>query len=266
MRPYGPLRHRTPARRSMERKTVRRGVLERHPSYPVAVGDERILVVEDDESIGRTVSRALESNGYAVEWLTAGAGAVAVAETWPPQLILLDLGLPDLDGVELCRRLRGAGVGATIMMITARREEIDVVVGLDAGADDYVTKPFGLAELLARVRAHLRRPSADDPRRLAVAGLELDLDARRVWVCGEEVQLRTKEYDLLALLATEAGRVVTRDQIMRGVWDENWYGPTKTLDMHVSALRRKLRASDGASAPVARITTLRGVGYRLELP
>jgi DNA-binding response OmpR family regulator len=230
------------------------------------VGDERILMVEDDEAIGRTVTHALTSNGYAVEWVTSGGEAVRVAESWHPQLILLDLGLPDLDGVELCRRLREAGIGATIVMTTARREEIDVVVGLDAGADDYVTKPFGLAELLARVRAHLRRPGPDEPRRLTVAGLEIDVEARRVFAHGEEVQLRVKEFDLLALLASEAGRVVGRDEIMRAVWDEHWYGTTKTLDMHVSALRRKLAAVNGTSGPAAHITTVRGVGYRLDLP
>jgi DNA-binding response OmpR family regulator len=230
------------------------------------VGDQQILVVEDDEAIGRTVTRALTSNGYAVEWVTTGGDAQRAIEDQRPQLVLLDLGLPDIDGVELCRRLRAANVDTTIMIMTARGEEIDVVVGLDAGANDYVTKPFGLAELLARVRAHLRRPVADEPRRLAVSGLEIDIDARRVWAAGEEVELRVKEFDLLALLASEAGRVVPRDEIMRSVWDEHWYGPTKTLDMHVSALRRKLRAIDGSATEAARITTVRGVGYRLESP
>jgi DNA-binding response OmpR family regulator len=139
-----------------------------------------------------------------------------------------------------------------------------VVLGLDAGADDYVTKPFRLTELLARVRAHLRRPhgeSSDD--RLVVGNLTLDPDARRAWLGDLELDLRAKEFDLLALLMAEAGRAVTRERIMSEVWDEHWFGPTKTLDMHISTLRRKLA---GQNDTVATITTLRGIGYRLELP
>jgi DNA-binding response OmpR family regulator len=224
---------------------------------------ERILVVEDDATIGSGLVAAIEANGYEVGWATSGADALARCEADVPDLILLDLGLPDLDGTEVCRRLRRAAPDATIVMLTARRDEIDVILALEAGADDYLTKPFRLAELLARLRAHLRRTRPGFPAsdHLQVGELSIDLAARRVALRGDEVELRPKEFDLLALLAAEAGRVVTRERIMSDVWDEHWFGSTKTLDTHVSALRAKLDdRPDGAS----RITTLRGVGYRLE--
>lgn len=230
------------------------------------MADDLVLVVEDDEAIGRTVTQTLQRNGYTVEWVQSGAEALNAATRWDPGLVILDLGLPDLDGVEVCRRLRDAGHQAPILMLTARRDEIDVVVGLDAGAVDYVTKPFSLAELLARVRAHLRRPAGPELDRLTVGGLKIDRDARRAWVSGREVDLRTKEFDLLALLAAEAGHALARERIMREVWDDHWFGSTRTLDMHISSLRRKLAAADPAAVGSTRITTLRGVGYRLELP
>jgi DNA-binding response OmpR family regulator len=150
-----------------------------------------------------------------------------------------------------------------VVILTARKDEVDVVLGLDAGADDYVTKPFRLTELLARVRAHLRRSGGGEGAdRIMVGDLVVDRSARRAWVGELEVDLRAKEFDLLALLAGEVGRVVTREQIMSEVWDEHWFGSTKTLDMHISSLRRKL--TDHGGAPP--ITTLRGVGYRLEEP
>ncbi len=224
---------------------------------------ERLLVVEDDAVIGAGLVAALEANGYAVGWATSGSDALTRCTADIPDLILLDLGLPDLDGTEVCRRLRRAAPDATIVMLTARRDEIDVVLALEAGADDYLTKPFRLAELLARLRAHLRRPRPAVPTsdQLHVGDLAVDLAARRVTMGGEQVELRPKEFDLLALLAAEAGRVVTRERIMSDVWDEHWFGSTKTLDTHVSALRRKLDC--GRDVP-SRITTLRGVGYRLE--
>ena len=148
------------------------------------------------------------------------------------------------------------------MELTARSEEIDVVVGLDAGADDYLIKPFRLAELLARLRAHLRRLDLGT-QRLVVGDLELDPAARRAWRGGSELTLRPKEFDLLALLMAEAGRALPRERIMAEVWDEHWFGSTKTLDMHVAALRRKLGEQQGDGRP-SQITTLRGVGYRLE--
>jgi len=225
------------------------------------MGTARILLVEDDATIGAGLRDALAAQGYTVRWARAGAEALELSGREPAELVLLDLRLPDIDGVEVCRRLRAAGTTAAIVMLTARTDEIDVVVGLDAGADDYLTKPFRLAELLARLRAHLRRLGPAAPTgRSQVGDLEVDRAARRAWLAGVELGLRPKEFDLLALLAAEAGRAVTRERIMAEVWDEHWFGSTKTLDMHVAALRRKLGEQGG------RITTLRGVGYRLELP
>jgi DNA-binding response OmpR family regulator len=227
----------------------------------------RVLVVEDDPTIGGGLRDTLAAQGYDVDWVTTGEGALARAGAGPPDLVLLDLKLPDIDGVEVCRRLRAAGTARTIVMLTARIDEIDAVIGLDAGADDYVTKPFRLAELLARLRAHVRRldgggeaGNGDAP--LKVGDLELDRAARRARLAGTELDLRPKEFDLLALLMAEAGRALTRERIMSEVWDAHWYGSTKTLDMHIAALRRHFGERGDE---VSRITTLRGVGYRLEL-
>jgi DNA-binding response OmpR family regulator len=222
----------------------------------------RVLVVEDDATLGGGLWQTLNAQGYQVSWARTGAEALELARD-PHDLVLLDLSLPDLDGVEVCRRLRAGQPRLTIVMLTARRDEIDVIVGLDAGADDYLTKPFRLGELLARVRAHARRLDPDGPpERLAVGDLALDRAARRAWLAGRELDLRPKEFDLLALLMAEAGRAVPREEIMAEVWDEHWFGSTKTLDMHIAALRRKL----GEPEQTGRITTLRGVGYRLERP
>jgi DNA-binding response OmpR family regulator len=227
------------------------------------VSAPRILLVEDDGAIGNSLVRVLEAEGHDIDWHTHGLTALASAADVVPDLVLLDLGLPDIDGVELCRRLRAQDAQMTIVMLTARADEIDVVLGLDAGADDYLTKPFRLSELLARVRAHLRRHDRDDEHdpRVEVGSLVVDRAARRAWYGEHELELRPKEFDLLALLATEAGRAVTRERIMSTVWDENWFGSTKTLDQHIAWLRQKLAARGCDDA----ITTLRGVGYRLEL-
>ncbi len=220
----------------------------------------RILVVEDDATIWRGLHQALGAQGYEPDWADTGAGAL-VPRPVPPDLVLLDLGLPDIDGVEVCRRLRALYPQATIVILTARSDEIDVVIGLDAGADDYLVKPFRLAELLARIRAHLRRRSPDaDLETVSVGTLSMDVGAHRVFVDGEELELRPKEFDLLALLLSEAGRVVPRERIMHEVWDEHWFGSTKTLDMHISSLRKRL----GPTGDL--ITTLRGIGYRFEKP
>ena len=221
----------------------------------------RILLVEDDEGIGVPLTQALGAQGYTVQWATTGGEALQQALTDPPELVLLDLGLPDLDGVTVCRELREKNVQASIVMLTARDTEIDIVVGLDAGADDYITKPFRLAELLARVRAHLRRMAPAEQQASVVDALVVDTAARRVAVDGTDVPLRPKEFDLLAELAAHAGEAVGREQLMTRVWDEHWFGSTKTLDMHVSALRHKLEAAGDSPR---RITTLRGFGYRLE--
>jgi DNA-binding response OmpR family regulator len=229
-----------------------------------------ILLVEDDPQIGGSVHSALAANGHDAVWVHSAKAAREAAAATAFELALLDLGLPDGDGVDVCRELRVAQPACTIVMLTARRAEMDVVVGLEAGADDYLTKPFGLTELLARVRAHLRR---NDPRLGADASpvvlgdLSLDIGARRVFVRDAEVELRAKEFELLARLARDAGRAVSRERLMYDVWDENWYGSTKTIDVHVASLRRKLQeaaAGDLSQLPV--LTTLRGHGYRLDPP
>jgi DNA-binding response OmpR family regulator len=221
-----------------------------------------VLVVEDDPDIGPDLVRALVGYGYQASLAPTGAAALDAVADRPPDLILLDLGLPDLDGVALCRELRAVVVNAVIVMLTARTDELDVVVGLDAGADDYLTKPFRLTELLARLRAHLRRQSSAAGTASVVVGrLQLDGAARRATVGGKELVLRPREFDLLLALASRAGEVVTREDLMAKVWDENWFGPTKTLDVHVSVLRRKL--AELGEDP-GRITTLRGRGYRYE--
>jgi DNA-binding response OmpR family regulator len=217
-----------------------------------------LLLVEDDASIAEPLVAALRREGHEVAW--SPTGAIGLASAGPEvDLVLLDLGLPDLDGLEVCRQLRQRLPDLPVLMLTARAEEVDAVVGLDAGADDYVTKPFRLAELMARIRAALRRAPA--PAVISVQDVRIDHAARRAWRGDSELELSAKEFDLLALLAGDAGRAVTRDRIMREVWDEHWYGPTKTLDMHISWLRKKL--GDDPAAPHL-ITTLRGVGFRFE--
>jgi DNA-binding response OmpR family regulator len=180
--------------------------------------------------------------------------------------VVLDLGLPDLDGLDVCRQLRGDGFPGGILILTARGGELDRVVGLDVGADDYLGKPFALAELLARTRALLRRSQravpepGEQPDAPAASGLRVDRQARRVWCEEQEVGLTSKEFDLLALLDSERGAVLTRERLMDEVWDENWFGSTKTLDVTMGRLRQKLQDHQ---APV-QIVTVRGVGFRLE--
>lgn len=218
----------------------------------------RVLLAEDDVSISQPLSRALRREQYEVEITETGPATLTKALEPGTDLLVLDLGLPGMDGLEVCRRLRATGKGVPILVLTARADEVDTVVGLDAGADDYVTKPFRLAELLARVRALLRRGPAESP---SVRGVRIDTDSRRAWVGDEEISLTAKEFDLLRLLHKAAGKVVPRDRIMHEVWDANWWGSTKTLDMHISWLRRKL--GDDATTPRF-ITTVRGVGFRFE--
>lgn len=227
----------------------------------------RLLLVEDDETIGSALTSQLRTHGYEVRWQRSGRAALREASVAEFDLALLDLGLPDLDGIEVCRQLRGGQPGCVLVILTAREEEMDVVIGLDAGADDYLTKPFGMAALLARVRAHLRRgaPLAGLAPVITVGALVVDTAARQVSLAGRDIDLRAKEYDLLARLAADAGAAVSRDTLMADVWDANWHGSTKTLDVHVAALRRKLVAGDGSLA-VPQIVTLRGHGYRLERP
>ena len=218
-----------------------------------------MLLVEDDETIGSTLVRALDAQGYAVEWVRSGGEALE--SLTGVDLVLLDLGLPDLDGVEVCRRIRRVDPVLPVVMLTARQSEVDVVIGLDAGAVDYVRKPFALTELLARIRVHLRTVSGSSDPIVEVGDVRADPAARRAWVADTEVELRAKEFDLLVVLMRDAGRVVTRERLMSEVWDEHWFGSTKTLDVTMASLRRKLGEGVGEAS---RITPLRGVGYRFE--
>ncbi|GAW50169.1 MULTISPECIES: response regulator transcription factor [unclassified Nocardioides] len=223
---------------------------------------QRVLVVEDEEDIAFPLVRTLEREGYDVTWVDSGQKALDTLAS-SPELVILDLGLPDIDGLEVCRRAREAGFEGAIMIVTARAGELDRVVGLDYGADDYLAKPFGLAELQARVRALLRRTSAttttavDDSR---PDGLRIDVDARRVYAGEEEVPLTGKEFEVLNILAANRDKVVSRGRLMADVWDENWYGSTKTLDVTIGRLRQKLE-SVGVTD---RVVAVRGVGFRLE--
>ncbi len=217
-----------------------------------------ILLAEDDEGIRVPLVSALEREGYEVDAVTSGTDAVAVGVDGAHDLLILDIGLPGIDGLEVCQRVREGRPAVPIVFLTAQAGEMDAIGGLDAGADDYVTKPFRVAELLARVRAQLRRTTAE---RFQAADVSVDVAARRAWRGELELELSPKEFDLLALLVREAGRVVTRERIMAEVWDENWFGSTKTLDMHVSWLRRKL--GEDAEDP-RRLVTVRGVGLRFE--
>ncbi|WP_194397346.1 response regulator transcription factor [Microbacterium atlanticum] len=248
------------------------------PVGSVAAGDngldsidvvgQRILVVEDDDGIAVPLVRTLTREGYDVERVAEGATAVSRVIGDGYSLVVLDLGLPDMDGLDVCRRLREEGYAGGIIILTARDGELDRVVGLDVGADDYIAKPFALAELLARLRALLRRSAgvlgAGAPEKTAAAAsahaLTVDTDARRVFAGDRELSLSTKEFDLLAQLDRTRGAVVTRERLMDEVWDENWFGSTKTLDVTIARLRQKLEES-GADV---RVTTIRGVGFRLD--
>jgi two-component system, OmpR family, response regulator RegX3 len=222
----------------------------------------RVLLVEDDESIASPLVRGLEREGFSVEHTATGAAALASVRGGDlADVVLLDLGLPDVDGFDLCREMR-AGSDVPIIVVTARGDEVDRVVGLELGADDYVVKPFGLRELVARIRAVVRRAvprSADDSLDTTSRGLAVDRRTRRVTLDGREIALTPKEFDLLSLLARDPGAVCSRQQILDEVWDPHWYGPTKTLDVHVASLRKKL-------GDPRWIETVRGVGFRLRVP
>ena len=221
----------------------------------------RLLVVEDDDDIVEPLREGLDREGFDTAVARTGAAAVDVIDG--ADLVLLDLGLPDIDGADVCRMLR-ARSDVPIIVLTARGEELDRVLLLELGADDYVVKPFGFRELVARIRAIRRRTSGTAPGSVServgtttVGALTIDSRARRVLVHGEEVALTPKEFDLLARLADDPGAAVRREQIIEQVWDEHWWGPTKTLDVHIASLRKKL-------GDPCWITTIRGVGYRLE--
>ncbi len=217
-----------------------------------------VLLAEDDPAISEPLARALRREGYEVDVRADGRSALESARE-DPDLLVLDLGLPELDGLEVCRRLRAEGHTLPVLVLTARADEVDTVVGLDAGADDYVTKPFRLAELLARARALLRRGPGEAPASEAL--IRIDPEGHRAFLRDEELQLTAKEYELLRVLVRNEGKVVSREQLMREVWDTAWFGSTKTLDMHISVLRRKL--GDEATQP-RYITTIRGVGFRFD--
>lgn len=202
--------------------------------------------------------RALAREGFGVERVRSGEEALRSLRAHPVDVVVLDLGLPGIDGVEVCRRIRVQHPEIQVLMLTARVGELDEVLGLDAGAADYVTKPFSLAVLLARVRALLRRDPEPAPSALVeIGGVRVDRAARRAWRDGVELELSPKEFDLLALFAAHPGEALRRERIMAEVWDANWWGSTKTLDVHVGWLRRKL-----GDPPL--ISTVRGYGFRLE--
>lgn len=226
----------------------------------------QVLVVEDHAEIAFPLVRTLERDGYDVTHVTTGAEALAEVAGGLVDAVILDLGLPDMDGLEVCRQARESGYEGGILICTARGMELDRVVGLDYGADDYLAKPFSLAELQARVRALLRRTRRSEAlvpapaQRPQEPALRVDRPARRVFHGATELELTGKEYDVLALLADQPGTVVSRETLMSEVWDENWFGSTKTLDVTIGRLRSKLE-SDGI--PV-RVVNVRGVGFRLE--
>jgi DNA-binding response OmpR family regulator len=225
----------------------------------------QVLVVEDEEDIAFPLVRTLEREGYEVTWLETGRKALDHLLIETPDIMILDLGLPDMDGLDVCRAARDGGFDGGIMIVTARAGELDRVVGLDFGADDYLSKPFGLAELQARVRALLRRSQANQvigsqTTTETATGLRIDTDARRVTINQSEVALTAKEFDVLALLASSRDKVVSREQLMSEVWDENWFGSTKTLDVTIGRLRNKLEDAGAED----RVIAIRGVGFRLE--
>ncbi|ATD70370.1 MULTISPECIES: response regulator transcription factor [Gordonia] len=222
-----------------------------------------VLLAEDDAAIAEPLARALSREGYGCDVVSTGADALEKALDSRYELLILDLGLPVLDGLEVCRRVRAQRPALAVLMLTARTDEVDFVVGLDAGADDYVGKPFRLAELLARVRALLRRRQPDDGEPVLEGGaIRLDARARRVLVDGEDLTLANREFDLLRFLMERAGQVVTREEILTEVWGSADLRSSKTLDMHISWLRRKI-GDDRHNRP-RHIVTVRGVGFRFD--
>lgn len=222
----------------------------------------KVLLIEDDLAISDPLVRALGREGYEVR--PHGTGKSGLEELkHGADLVILDLGLPDMDGLDVARAIRSQGSTVPILILTARADEVDMVVGLDAGADDYVTKPFRLAELMARVRALLRRGSGEESELdvLSAQEVQVDVSAHRAWVNGKELHLTGKEFDLLTVLIREAGSVVSREDLMDQVWGSDTASSTKKLDMHVSWLRRKL--GDDAAEPKY-ISTVRGMGFRFE--
>jgi len=215
----------------------------------------RVLIVEDDDAIAVPLAKGLGREGFDVDRVVTGAAALDQVAEHEFDVVLLDLGLPDRDGFDVCRRIR-AGSDVPIIVVSARSDEVDRVVGLELGADDYLVKPFGFRELLARIRAVTRRRTPRTEAAMSeLGGLVIDRRSRRVLVDGEDVSLTAKEFDLLAYLADDPGAVRSRQQVLEEVWDPHWFGPTKTLDVHVASLRKKL-------GDPGWIETIRGVGFR----
>jgi len=226
---------------------------------PQTRAGDRVLLVEDERSISEPFSHALAREGFVPVVVETAADAREALAASEPDIVLLDLMLPDADGRDLAREMRAAS-DVPLIMLTARATHTDRIVGLELGADDYVVKPFVIAEVIARIRAVLRRGRARAPSgTLSCGEVSIDLAAHRAWHSEEELSLTRKEFDLLARLLRDPGHVVTREDLMNDVWDENWFGSTKTLDVHLAALRRKL--GDDPSCP-RYIQTVRGVGYR----
>jgi DNA-binding response OmpR family regulator len=220
-----------------------------------------ILLVEDERDVAFPLGRTLEREGYDVACVGSGSEALDAVDGGLVDIVILDLSLPDMDGLDVCRGLRESGFGGGIMVLTARSGELDCVVGLDSGADDYLRKPFGLAELLARVRALLRRAREDRPHgQFSESSLRLDVDARRAFAGDVEFKLTNKEFEVLTVLAAHRDKVVPRSLLMSEVWNEDWYGSTKALDVTIGRLRGKLEESGVHDEIVA----VRGVGFRLE--
>jgi two-component system response regulator RegX3 len=227
---------------------------------------ETILVVDDDPLISNPISFALKQEGYGVVMAGTGQAALDEVRRRAPDLVVLDVGLPDISGVEVCRRIRRES-GVPIMFLTARQEEVDKVVGLDAGGDEYVVKPIGIAELAARVRALLRRNSRvaapTPPREFRIGGVYLDVDGHRAAVRDEEISLTPREFDLLHLLVANAGRALSRQQILDSVWGADWFGDENVVEVFVRQLRRKIEKDPDKPKL---IETVRGVGYRFAVP
>jgi two-component system, OmpR family, response regulator RegX3 len=233
-------------------------------SYTSAVASKRsILVIEDETSISEPLAESLEREGFGTTVASSGAAAIAAFDAQTPDLVLLDVGLPDLDGRDVLRHIRSRSA-VPVIMLTARGEEMDRILGLELGADDYITKPFSAREVAARIRAVLRRSAGERTNEvLTVGDVTLDPASRVATKSGAVLELTAREFDLLRLLMSNAGRVLRREDIMEEVWDRNWFGSTKTLDVHVAWLRKKIEDDPGEPRY---ITTVRRVGFRFAAP
>lgn len=230
----------------------------------MTAGNRTILVVEDEASIAETVIYALRTEGFAPLWRSTGREALAALAEQPAALVVLDVGLPDMSGFDVCRELRRRAATVPVIFLTARSSEVDKVVGLELGADDYVTKPFSSRELVARIRAVLRRKGEPEdllPSVIEVGPIRVDVDRHVVVVRGVTVAMPLKEFDLLEILMRNAGRVLTRSQLIDRVWGSDYVGDTKTLDVHVKRLRAKIE--EDPSQPRI-LQTVRGLGYKIE--